>query len=606
MAAPWFKFGAPAVLLLFIAVAAWLAFRPKKTIVTAPTAPATVYFEVRTTPPGATILNGATTLGASNSQLHLAPGQYQLTARKDGYQPVTIPVNLQTASPPPFNVTLNPIPASLHLFTPFKTGNLYLDDKPAEALPQSGEVAISPLEPGKHTLRIESDASKASIAFEVQPLTLPVVNKPEAKGIDAVAVATFRDQAALASSLADLQVQVDNQDSGKLAGGQATLKALSPGSHTLAVGGWTGSLDAGPAPSMNIFLGSLASQGRLNIEVKGADDAHIFVNGADRGTAQKGRYRLSLDPGDYEVKVARDGFLPTNAQRASVHKGGGSRLIFVLVPKYVAPVPAVTTTELPSPPKLQGIVMAEGLPANGEVRYARSGGTSYQSFRLPSMELDAGSYVFIASAPGHLDDRRTVEVAAGGSYPIKFNLPTVKAAVVAPTPIVHSMSAEEWDKTWTFEEPWYTRQGGDFILYKVTPTAGTFDFVISPNTKGGIFGGAPKVRWVIDYLDPKNYIEFEIDKQSFASAEYRNGKKTDHSKRRPHGVVNATSFRIKMVVEASRVSVQINSVGDKYEPLDQWSEIGHNFADGHFGFRLPNQDQMFLTEFKFTQPAGNR
>ena len=603
MAAPWFKFGAPAVLVLFIAMGAWLALRPKKTIAPPPT-PTTVYFEIRTSPPGATILMGATTLGGSSSQLHLPPGQYQLTARKDGYQPVTIPVDLQAASPSPFNVTLNPLPTSLHLFTPFNTGNLYLDDKPSGTLPQDGQVAITPLEPGKHTLRVESGPSNASISFEVQPLTLPVVNKPEAKGIDAVAVATFRDQAALASSQADLPVLVDSHDSGKLVGGQATLKDLMPGSHTLAVGGWNGSLDAGPAPAMNIFLGSLASQGKLFIDVKGAADAHIFINGVERGIAQKGRYGLSLDPGDYEIKVARDGFFPAKPQRANVQKGGGARLSFVLLPKPVA-APAPLPAELPLPPKLQGSVTVEVSPPNSEVRYARNGESTYQSFHLPSMELDAGSYVFIARAPGHQDQTRTVEVAAGGSQPVRFSLAAVKTAVVAPTTPIHTMTAEDWDKPWKRDDVWYTRQGGDFVLYKITPTAGTFNFAISPReSKGGLFGGSPKVRWVIDYLDPKNYIEFEIDKQTFASAEYRNGKKTDHAKRKPHAV-ESSSFQIQMTVDAGGIVVQIRS-GDNWQPLDQWSEAGHNYAGGRFGFRLPNQDQMYLTDFRFTQPAGNR
>jgi serine/threonine protein kinase len=602
MAAPWFKFGVPAMLLLFLALGAWLALRPRKTVVQTLPTPTDSYFEIRTSPPGATILMGATTLGMSNSQLHLAPGQYQLTARKEGYQPVTIPVDLRAASLAPFNVTLNPLPASLHLFTPFTAGNLYLDDKPSEAMPRDGQFAITPLQPGKHSIRIESGSAKASIVFEIQPLTLPVVNRPEASGIDAVAIATFRDQAALASSQADLQVLVDNQDSGKLAGGQANLKDLMPGSHTLAVGGWTGSLESGPAPSMNIFLGSLASQGRLNIDVKGADDAHVFVNGADRGTALKGRYRMSLDPGDYEIKVVRDGYFPAKPQRTSVQKGGNSRLSFVLLPKPVA-APAALPSELPSPPKLQGSVIVEASPANAEVRYARSGESVYQPFRGSSMDLDAGAYVFIARAPGHLDQTKTVEVTAGGSHAVRFSLATVKAPVVVPTAITHTMKPEDWDKPWKTEDVWYTRQGGDFILYKITPTTGTFTFAISPSGKGGIFGGSPKVRWVINYLDPKNYIEFEIDKQSFASAEYRNGKKTDHAKRRPHGV-EASSFQIQMTVDPSRVLIQIRS-GDKWDQLDQWSESG-NYSDGRFGFRLPNQDQMYLTDFRFTQPAGNR
>jgi PEGA domain-containing protein len=604
MTAPWFKFGAPAVLVLFIALGAWLALRPKKQIAAAPTTPTTVYFEIRTSPPGATISMGATTLGASNSQLHLPVGKYQLTARKDGYQPVTIPVDLQAASPSPFNVTLSPLPASLHLFTPFNTGNLYLDDKPPEALPQDGQVAITPLEPGKHILRIESGSSKASISFEVQPLTLPVVDKPEAKGTDAVAVATFRDQAALASSLADLQVLVDSHDSGKLVGGQATLKDLMPGSHTLAIGGWNGSLDAGTAPAMNIFLGSLASQGKLFIDVKGAADAHIFVNGTERGIAQKGRYGLSLDPGDYEIKVARDGFFPAKPQHTSVQKGVGARLSFVLLPKPVAAPPPLPT-ELPLPPKLQGTVAVEVSPPNSEVRFARSGDSIYQIFRLPSMEMDAGSYVFVARAPGHQDQSRPVEVASGGSQRISFSLAAVKTAVVAATSITHTMTAEDWDKTWKRDDVWYTRLGGDFVLYKITPTTGTFTFAISPReSKGGLFGGTPKVRWVIDYLDPKNYIEFEIDKQTFASAEYRNGKKTDHAKRKPHGV-ESSSFVIQMLIDPGRVVVQIRS-GDMWEQLDQWNESGHNYAEGRFGFHLPNQDQMYLTDFRFIQPVGNR
>jgi serine/threonine protein kinase len=600
--APWFKFGAPVLLLLLVAAGAWLASRPKKQIAVVPATTA-VNFEIRTAPPGATILMGATTLGLSNSQLHLPPGQYQLTARKDGYQPQVIPVDLRSARSSPFTVSLSPLPASLHLFTPFTNGNLYVDDKPSEVLPQDGQVAIAALEPGKHTLKIESGSSTASIAFEVQPLTLPVISPPQASRIDAVAIATFRDQATVASSLADLQVIVDSQDSGKLAGGQTTLKNLMPGSHTLSVGGWTGSMDAGPAPSMNIFLGSLASQGKLSIDVKGADDAHVFINGADRGTALKGRYGLSLDPGNYEVKVARDGFFPSKSQQASVQKGGGTRLSFVLLPKPVA-APVAAPTELPLPPKLQGTVTVEVSPANAEVRYARGGETAYQPFRSPSMELDPGSYVFIARAPGQQDLTRTVEVTAGGAQRVSMSLTSLKAPIASPVATSHTMTAEDWDKPWKKEDIWYTRQGGDFVLYKLTPTAGTFTFAISPReSKGGLFGGTPKVRWVINYLDPKNYIEFEIDKQTFASAEYKNGKKTDHAKRKSHGV-ESSSFQIQMTVDANKIVVQIRS-GDNWEPLDQWSESGHSFADGRFGFRLPNQDQMYLTDFRFTQlPAG--
>jgi hypothetical protein len=220
------------------------------------------------------------------------------------------------------------------------------------------------------------------------------------------------------------------------------------------------------------------------------------------------------------------------------------------------------------------------------------------------MSLDAGPYVFVARALGYQNQTRSVEVAARGSHHVTFSLASaVKATEITP-PTVHTMTAEAWNKPWKREGVWYTRQGGDFVLYKITPTGGTFQFAISPKESKGLFSGSSKILWVINYFDPKNYIEFEIDRQTFASAEYRNGKKTEHAKRKPHGV-DLSSFVIKMTVDPSRVVVQIRS-GSNWEQLDEWSEAGHNFADGRFGFNLPNQNQMYLTDFEFMQSVGNR
>lgn len=601
MRAPWLKYGTAALLVVVLGLGAWVALRPKPKAAAPPPVTGPISFEIRSTPPDATVLNGSEMVGTSNSQLHLPPGQYQLTVRKDGYQPATVAADLRAASPAPFNVTLSPLPPSLHLITPFNTGTITLDDKPSQPLGQDGQFAVPALEPGKHTLKIESGQAKAAIAFEVQPQALPVVSRPDASGIDAVAVATFRDQAVLASSIGDLQIALDNQNSGKLKSGEATLQNLAPGAHPLSVGTWSGNLDAGPAPIMSVYLASLASQGRLNIEIRGAEDAHIFVNGADRGTAQKGRSRLSLDPGDYEIRVARDGFLPVSPQKINVRKGSAARLTFVLVPRPVVATPA--PTELPVPPKLQGTVTLEISPPSAEVRFTRTGENNYQVFHGPSMELEPGSYAFVARAPGYLEVNRTVEVA-GGTQAVRFSLTAVKAPVVAPTPVVHTMRADEWDKPWTQDDIWYTRQGGDFVLYKITPTTGTFQFAISPRGSKGLFGGNPKVRWVIDFVDPRNYLECELDKQSYASAEYRNGKKTDHTKRKPHGITDG-SPRIQITIDPNRVLLQIYNK-DHWEMLDEWSEFGHNFSEGRFGFHLPNQDQMFLTDFKFTQPPGSR
>jgi hypothetical protein len=242
-------------------------------------------------------------------------------------------------------------------------------------------------------------------------------------------------------------------------------------------------------------------------------------------------------------------------------------------------------------------------PANAEVKYKRNG-EPFQVFRQPSMSLDAGTYEFTAHAAGYVDGRRNVEVLAGGSQTVNFGLSLAKVIPEKPIEIVHTMKVEDWDKPWSQEDAWYTRQGGEFVLYRFTPAAGIFRFAISPKASRGFLGigGNPKMRWVIGYTDPKNYIEFQIDKQSYSSEEYRNGKKIEHTKKKAHGL-EATSFSIQMIVTAGKISVEV-STGDHYEKLDEWADADRDFTAGRFGFHLPNQDQIYMTNFSFTQQPG--
>ena len=596
------KFWAAIVLLLAFAAGAWFILRPKGPKVVATPVSTDVSFEIHTLPPGASILLGDRTLGSSDSLLQLRPGQHQLTVQKEGYHPETVNVDLKPGSSSPYNVTLRPLDASFHLFTPFKKGDLYWDDKSSELIADDGQLAIGALDPGKHTLRIESAPSKTTISFENQPLTLPVLQRPQASGIDAVAVAAYRDQAVVTSSIAELPVLIDNQPAGKLVDGSINLKDLAAGPHTLTLGEWSGNFDAGPAPTLSVFLGSLASQAKLFVEVQGSLNSHVLINGADRGVAKKGRYLMTLDPGDYEVNVSDQGFITPPPQKVQLRKGASSKLSFVMVQQPIAPVvaPVVVT-----PQKLVGTVTVTVSPANAEVKYTRSGDSASQAFRQPTMSLDAGSYVITAHAPGYVDRSRTVEVLAGGSLPVNFGaLNAIKVASAPPAPIVHLMNADDWDKPWSKDEAWYTRQGGDFVQFKVTPTAGVFRFAISPKASKGFLGiGAnPKMRFVLDYTDPRNYIEFQLDKQSYSSDQYINGKKIEHTKKKPLGVFG-TSFEIQMTVAPTKILIEIRS-GDSYKTLDQWSDADNNFTDGRFGFHLPNQDQIYLTNFSFTQPAG--
>ncbi len=79
----------------------------------------------------------------------------------------------------------------------------------------------------------------------------------------------------------------------------------------------------------------------------------------------------------------------------------------------------------------------------------------------------------------------------------------------------------KWDDpaAWKHEGDSFIRKGGDFVLYGVVPSSGTFVFSAMP-TKGHL------LQWVLNYTDPKNYVLFQMDDNNFYRTVIRNGEKT--------------------------------------------------------------------------------
>jgi len=588
-----------AVLLIISAAVAWRVFGVQKKQPVH--VPANVVFQVHTSPPGASISQGEKLLGTSDSPLQLLEGQYRLTAQKEGYEPHSFEIDLRSGLSTPYSVTLKPRPSEFHLFSALKQGTVSWDDKPAETLPEDGQLIVDTLAPGKHTLLVQSGSVKSTVAFEDHVLTLPSLERPQATGTDAIAVVSYHDQAVVAaSSTADTPLLLDNRPAGRLSSGQIALKDLTPGPHTLTLGEWTGNFSVGPVPSLNLFLATLASQGTLNIDVRGVQDAQVLVNNKLNGVAKNGKYKLSLAPGRYEILAYHFGFMPAKPQKITVRESTTSKVNFSLVP---LPVPKPAPAPIVAPPKLTGTVTVRVTPGDAQVTYTRRGQSNPQVLSSSSLDLEPGSYSFTAHAPGYTDGNATVEVNAGETFTVTLGLVAIRKE---PAPIARAMRAEDWNQPWTQDEEWYTRQGGDFVLYKITPTGGVFRFTISPKPSKKFLGigGNPKMRWVLDYQDSRNYIDFQIDKQSYVSEIVRNGKKTKRVDLK-HNVQGPT-YQLLLRVAPAKLSVEIRTADGKYLILDEWTEPQMDFTAGKFGFRLPNQDQIFLTDFSFEQAAGAR
>jgi hypothetical protein len=240
-----------------------------------------------------------------------------------------------------------------------------------------------------------------------------------------------------------------------------------------------------------------------------------------------------------------------------------------------------------------GTVHVTRSPAASTITYKRDNEAQPHPLTAPQVDLAPGNYAFTSKAPGFTDRTEHVQVAAGGQFNVDLTLAAAKVA--PPAPKVGGMADFEDPSGWTRDGEAWLHKGGNFLPYKL-PAKGTFTFTVQLLKGGNIFKGG-HIRWYVDYIDPKNYGLFEIDKKTFWAKEVTNGKNKDREKTQ-HGVDNEKSFSILIDIMPDHVVHRIKN-GDTWLTLDSWTEAGRNFSDGKFGFYIPGNDEISISDFKF-------
>jgi hypothetical protein len=105
------------------------------------------------------------------------------------------------------------------------------------------------------------------------------------------------------------------------------------------------------------------------------------------------------------------------------------------------------------------------------------------------------------------------------------------------------------------------------------------------------------VRWFVNMIDAKNYALFELDDKNFWGKVVDNGKTLDRS--RAQHKQGEKQWTIQVEIAPERV-VHRMLVGGQWVNLDVWAEQGRNFNDGRFGFLVLGNDEMGVSDFKFT------
>lgn len=562
---------------------------------------AAIPVQIETTPPGASIQINGEAQCVSNCSVPLAPGNYQITAFLEGYEPAASGIAIGPGQPASVNLTLEPQAQSLRIITDLDQGTVAIDGDPPVDLEQ-GQYVLDRMLPGTHTVKVTSKNGEASFSFEIADAKQPVITPPvSARNLDAVLVASLGNHAHMLTSNGPLKLAVNGMPEEDTGPAGVDLKNFQAGVDEVVLGAGKDQHSMkenfGPAPMLTAFLKSDLNAGTLIVST-GEDDVRVFINGKEypRRT-QRGQIRITTI-GPVQVRVAKDGFDSPPVQTAEVKKGAETRLEFKLnaAPRFATLqiTGGTAGADVSIDQNAAGTIGADGrltdtnvTPGTHTVEITRDG---FQSHRL-ARSFQAGQTVTIAGA-----DAVLTAIPAPPPAVVKTEPPPPPKKEAPPPPQAGTMADWENPAAWKMENGVWLHQGAGFVPYKL-PAKGVFTFTVQL-VKGGGFLHSGHIRWALNYKDAKNYALYEMDNKNFWAKVVTNGKTFERTHTQLKDLEKQKSFTIQIDVTPEHVVHKMFS-GGNWINLDSWAETGRNFSEGKFGFLFQGSEEISLSDFKF-------
>jgi hypothetical protein len=402
----------------------------------------------------------------------------------------------------------------------------------------------------RHTVDIEAGSAPALMAFLVSD-----------QDIGTLLIVTGEDK---------VQIYLNNQLQNRTTqGGQLRIPNLTPKDYVVrpVKDGFqsippqqVATLRRGEQPRLTFKLELIPHLSSLAV-VGGSAGTEVFLDGTSAGTIQPdGTFQLAtVSPGDHGIELRKAGFVHKMLQR---HFTAGSPVTLNRSDLTLEPV----TSQLK-------VIFS---PADALVTLTKTGGSPTKLISGGNLSLEPGKYQLTARV-GNFSRSAPVELVGGESR-------TVGPLSLAPGGI------QDFDNpaTWKPNKEWFVRRGGGFTLYKTSPTSGTFVF-------SAMLQKGHRLQWVFNYTDDNNYDLFQIDENFFYRSEVRNGQTSEGAK-----VAFQTEKKkprtLQITVTPNRIVHQIQQ-GDAWANLDSWSQPGVNLSSGKFGFYLPGNDEIALSNF---------
>jgi hypothetical protein len=622
------------------------------------TASSGIKVAVKTNPPGASVRVNGEVKCTSDCNIELAPGPYEIQAVLPGYEPGATKIDVAAGTPANVDLTLQPLPLAVRLYTDFTAGKVTFDGQPYGDL-QDGQLILEKISSGKHTIKVTSGANEAQFEFDAQSGRAPAVTGPvTARNTLAILVANAGQQTRVHSSVPNLKVAIDGNPAGDATPAGLDVNNLQPGDREFSVddGGTKRNLlvSVSAQPTLTAYLKLDINAGSLLISTPGEDDVAAFLNDRPaRVKSKNGQMRLPGIPvGTYTVRVAKEGYTTDPPQKITIAKGQEARVEFKLkiVPKLATL--RIRGAAAGTQVFLDGSALG-AVPASGQLEFAQvAPGEHVVELRRDRMAPKRAPRQFRAGETVELSGADVTLSAAGGTVRLSVNPASAQLTIKGPadaaprnisagalqlgegTYTVTAKAPNYADRTQTFTVASGDNKAIDIVLtaqqgaQKQTTvsrrTGGMADWDDAGQwlpeggwykRKGGgvvTYGITPtqgtfsfnisridgrRLQWAIDIQDTKNYVHFQLERKNFIRREIINGRDRNEFKVE-HKLPDTKNYSVQIEITPTAVKTYLLN-GSEWTMVDSWSTTSRDLTRGKFGLVIPGGDTFGLTNFRF-------
>ncbi len=499
------------------------------------------------------------------------------------------PTPPQTAPNPQPPVPTTP---ALRLYTDLVPGTVSVDGGDPQDL-KDGQLVLDNLRPGQHSIKVSGRSGSAAFSFDVAENSAPrVEGLPSASNAMAVLVSAQDGRGRLITNADNSEILLDGKPAGEVGTDGLTLENLGKTDHDLQV---TQDKDRQrfvltytPAPTLTAYVKSDPNAGTVIVSAA-QDGADVYINdNLYRRKTERGQLRIPLKVGEYTIRVHKAGFIDPPPENVEVKKAEEAAVQFRL-----QPLPQVATLlikgALPGTMVYVDQAFAAGIgpDGNASISNIKPGDHIVELRRdqaLPKRferTFHTGDVAVLSGQDVMLD-----KVIAENNSPPPAAAPAPARSTNTATP------------NYTMEmEGSQIRRGGGFVPYHVPKVPGHYTFSAQGHLGG--FLKHSKLQWYAGYQDAENYILFTLDGKHASIHEIRDGKSIEIS-RVPFNVDSNEWVQADVSVKPDSISARVKTSDGGWSDIGSVSSTGDDFTRGKVGFYIPANDEVSVSNFKFS------